>query len=216
MYYRNPQRNPRAIPRRRQQVPVRRPNQAPTRQHPQRQINPVPQKSVYPRPEPAFVDQQVAPADPDSVETKIEAQPDDEATLWKERYARLQAELENDKKRMARRNAVEAIQARNTFLEEMLIVADNLQAALAHSDDTDSSHLREGVGLTLRSFLDTLAKHKVELMQVKGTAFDPEWHEAMGFLDSPDFPSGYVAEVLQQGYTVDGALLRPARVLVAQ
>jgi len=136
---------------------------------------------------------------------------------WQEQYARLQADLENTKKRIEKRYAQRHEDLRARMILDLLPLADHLEAALAHSQgDAGGEGLREGVELTLKAFLDTLSKYGVQVIDPLGEEFNPELHEAVGIVNDPDTPSGHVAKVLQRGYTLDGRVIRPARVLVAQ
>ncbi len=135
---------------------------------------------------------------------------------WQEQYARLQADLENTKKRIEKRHAQYSDDLRVRMLQDFLPLADHLEAALAHSAEGESNDgLRQGVELTLKSFLDTLSKYGVQVIDPAGEEFNPELHEAVGVIDAPEIPSGHVAKVMQRGYTIDGRVIRPARVLVA-
>ncbi len=136
---------------------------------------------------------------------------------WQEQYARLQADLENTKKRIEKRFTQRSDDLRIQMLQDFLPLADHLEAALSHSDaDSDAESLRQGVALTLRAFLDTLSKYGVQVIDPAGEEFNPELHEAVGVIDAPHTPAGHVAKVMQRGYTIDGRVIRPARVLVAQ
>ena len=136
---------------------------------------------------------------------------------WQEQYARLQADLENTKKRIEKRYAQRHEDQRARMILDLLPLADHLEAALAHSGKgQEIESLRQGVELTLKAFLDTLSKYGVQVIDPAGEEFNPELHEAVGVIDDPDTPSGHVAKVLQRGYTLDGRVIRPARVLVAR
>ncbi len=136
---------------------------------------------------------------------------------WQAQYARLQADLENTKKRIEKRYAQRHEDLRARMVLDLLPLADHLEAALQHSGEgQDLDALRQGVELTLKAFLDTLKKYGVQVIDPQGEAFNPELHEAVGMIDDPETPSGHVAKVLQRGYTLDGRVIRPARVLVAE
>jgi molecular chaperone GrpE len=167
--------------------------------------------------EPTPEQSQTAPAaqpDPTPLAQPQSPAGENEAQIWQERYARLQADLENTKKRLEKRYASEAEQARYALLRDMLPVADNLESALQHSSN-DAGDLRQGVAVTLRAFLETMKRHGVEPISAKGRPFDPALHEAVAQIEDANTPSGHVAQVLQTGYTIDGDLLRPAQVIVA-
>jgi hypothetical protein len=74
--------------------------------------------------------------------------------------------------------------------------------------------LRLGVELTLKLFDDTLAQYGVTPIEAWDHPFDPDLHEAVGLVEQPNLPPGTVAHVEQMGYTIDGSVLRPAKVLV--
>ncbi len=166
------------------------------------QTAPSAQLPDLPQPDPAPISQPKTPAD------------ENEALVWRERYARVQADLANTKKRLEKRYASEAEQAHHALLRDMLPVADNLESALQHSSN-DASDLRQGVALTLRAFLETMKRHGVEPISAKDQLFDPTLHEAMAQIEVTNTAPGHVAQVLQTGYTIDGELLRPAQVIVA-
>ena len=173
----------------------------------------IPVRTVGDGPENAVVDEAEAQPSP-TVEQLAQIQA--EAAEWQDKYTRLYAELENSKKRLARLYANQAEQERKHLLRDMLPLADNLERALTNaSGDEAEAGLRQGVALTLKAFVDALAKQGVRPIQAQGRPFDPELHEAAGAVHHPALPPGTVVRVEQKGYTVGDKLLRPARVLVA-
>jgi molecular chaperone GrpE len=64
--------------------------------------------------------------------------------------------------------------------------------------------------------LRTLDGFGVRPIDAQGKAFDPNFHEAVMEIDDPSRPSGIVAQVVEQGYTIHDRLLRPARVVVSK
>jgi len=137
-----------------------------------------------------------------------------DAVDWKDKYARLMAERENERKRLERLYSAKAAQEKEQVLRDMLPLADNLERALAHTQD-EAAEVREGTRLTLKAFMESLAKHGVEPIEARGKQFDPNLHEAVGVIPHPTLPAGTIAAVEETGYTLQGNLLRPARVLVA-
>jgi len=135
---------------------------------------------------------------------------------WQDQFARLQADLENTKKRIEKRYTQRSDDLRIQMLQDFLPLADHLEAALAHrGEGANDDALRQGVELTLKAFLDTLSKYGVQIIDPAGEEFNPELHEAVGVINDPDTPGGHVAKVMQRGYTIDGRVIRPALVLVA-
>jgi molecular chaperone GrpE len=140
----------------------------------------------------------------------------EELETWRDRALRLQAEIENFRKRQ-RRFAEEHIETnRARLLRNFLMIADDLERALRAEGDQES--LRDGVEMTYRSVQQLLKQEGVEQIEARGRAFDPEWHEAVATVPHQEIDADRdtVVEVTQQGYRLDGRLLRPARVVVAK
>jgi molecular chaperone GrpE len=136
--------------------------------------------------------------------------------MWRDRALRLQAEMENFRKRQ-QRLADERIAAdRGRLLRAFLNVNDNLERAL-NADGTDAESLRQGVNLTYQTMERLLEQEGAELIQARGQPFDPAWHEAVGTVPhrQADAEPDTVIEVVQAGYRLGDRLLRPARVVVA-
>ena len=102
--------------------------------------------------------------------------------------------------------------------QDLLVVADNLERGLEALDADDESlrAAREGIELTLKSLLDVFARHGIERIDPDQQAFNPELHEAMAMVPVPGVAANSVIEVLAKGYSLNGRLLRPARVVVAK
>lgn len=132
--------------------------------------------------------------------------------------ARAQAEMRNVRKRAEK--DVEAAHkfALEKFAHDLLKVADSLERALATLDPDDEAlqPAREGTELTLKALLDVFREHNIEQINPEGEAFNPEWHEAMTMVARDDMEPNRVVEVLEKGYTLNGRLLRPARVVVSK
>ena len=146
-----------------------------------------------------------------------------EELSWRERYVRLQGELDNLRRRWEQRFETETTGARHEILRDMLPLADHLEMALQHenarleeAEGEDDSEYARSLRATLQAFLNTLKRYQVTPIEAKGTPFDPELHEAVGRINEGEMPSGTVAEVLQTGYVEGDKLLRPARVLVRE
>ncbi|GAC1303230.1 MAG: nucleotide exchange factor GrpE [Steroidobacteraceae bacterium] len=131
-------------------------------------------------------------------------------------YLRSVAELENYRKRTdreidnARKFAVER------FAQDMVTVADALEAGIAAGAETPGNVLLEGMQATLRQLLRAFEKAGIKLIDPAGQPFDPEWHEAMVAQESREVAANTVLSVIQKGYSLNGRLLRPARVIVSK
>ncbi len=133
-----------------------------------------------------------------------------------DKYMRTVAELDNVRKRSAR----ELEKARNFGVEglaaELLNVADSLEMALATGADAPAESLLEGGRNTLKQLQTAMEKYGVAEVYPEGEPFDPAFHEAMTMQPSDTAEPDTVLAVVQRGYTLNGRLLRPARVVVAK
>jgi molecular chaperone GrpE len=131
-------------------------------------------------------------------------------------YLRAAAELENVRKRAARDVENARKFALERFGADLLDVRDSLELGLKVEGEADAEHLRAGSEATLKLLTRTMERFGVEEVDPQGEPFDPELHEAMTMQPSADVEPGSVLTVFQKGYTLNGRLLRPARVVVAQ
>ena len=135
---------------------------------------------------------------------------------WQERALRLQADMENYRRRQ-RRLAEDQIEAeRSKLLQGFVRIVDDLERALA-APSRDGQGLREGVVLTHRAAMNLLKGEGVERMYPEGQPFDPNWQEAIHTVShrQANAAPGTVVQVVEPGYRMDGRLLRPSKVVVA-
>ncbi|EGR0442659.1 TPA: nucleotide exchange factor GrpE [Vibrio cholerae] len=131
---------------------------------------------------------------------------------------RARAEVEN----MRRRSEQEVDKARkfalSRFAEELLPVIDNLERAIQAADGEVEAikPLLEGVELTHKTFVDTIAKFGLKEINPHGEAFNPEFHQAMSIQESAEHEPNTVMFVMQKGYELNGRVLRPAMVMVSK
>lgn len=128
---------------------------------------------------------------------------------------RVLADVENQRKRMARDAEQARRYATERLISDLLPVADALEAGLRAGGD-DAARLREGIELTHRQFAKALEAHGLVVVDPAGERFDPELHQAMGMVDAPGQAPGTVVTVLQKGYRLNERLVRPALVQVAR
>jgi molecular chaperone GrpE len=138
----------------------------------------------------------------------------DEAARYLELAKRTQADFENYRKRMARENAAAADRGAAKLARELLPALDHLELALkaaeAHAD------VVKGFAMVRDELMAGLGKSGIQSFSPEGERFDPNEHEAMAQRSAEDAEPGTVLEVYQRGYRVNGAVLRPARVIVAE
>jgi molecular chaperone GrpE len=130
-----------------------------------------------------------------------------------DRLARLQAEFDNARKREVKERADTRDYAISNTVEPFLSVMDNFQLAL-RADGT-KEQLRAGVELILKQMEDALKGLNVQPVETVGTQFDPRIHEALGSIETKEFPDHQVLEEIRRGYKIRDKLLRPALVKIA-
>lgn len=135
---------------------------------------------------------------------------------WQEATMRLQAEMQNFRRRQQRRADDEVDRERARLLRGFLGVVDSLEQSLEYLDPQDPVH--QGVQLAYDGILALLIREGVERIFAQGRVFDPDIHEAVATV--PARPGGvpdmHIVEVLSQGYRYGDQVLRPAKVVVAR
>lgn len=137
----------------------------------------------------------------------------------KDQALRAQAEMENVRRRAARDVENAYKYALENFASDLLPVLDSLEKAVEAAEKAgidDGEALTEGVALSLKLFLSTCAKAGIEQVDPHGEPFDPQLHEAIAMVPNPDAEPNSVLEVMQKGYTLNGRLVRAAKVVVAR
>jgi len=127
---------------------------------------------------------------------------------------RTQADFENYRKRMARENAAAQDRGMAKVSKELLPALDHLEHALKAASGHED--VVKGFALVRDEIVAALGRVGIQPFSPTGEPFDPNEHEAMTTQPSEDAESGTVLEVYQQGYRLNGAVLRPARVVVAE
>ncbi len=140
-----------------------------------------------------------------------------EATEWRDRAMRTQAELENFRKRMTRERG-EAIQYANArLIEDLLPVLDNFEMGLkAAKMESEESMIYQGMNMVHSQTQDFLRDHGVVAIDSVGKAFDPTCHEAVEQQFSDEVEEGHVIAELRRGFRMAERLLRAANVIVSK
>lgn len=155
----------------------------------------------------------------DDLQTELEEAQQKAAANW-EQVLRLQAELENSRRRAqmdiekAHKFALEKIAA------ALLPVRDSMEMgldAIANVTEHEAvTKLHEGTALTLKMLSDVMEKFDIKAVGEVGESFNPEFHQAMTMQESADHTPNIVMMMMQRGYTLNGRLLRPAMVVVSK
>ena len=138
---------------------------------------------------------------------------EDEVAKWKDVAHRKAAEFDNFRKRMARENAAAADRGVAKLAKELLPALDHLELALKAAEGHED--VVKGFAMVAGELQAALSRVGIQSFSPHGEVFDPNEHEAMAQAPVDGVESGTVAEVYQSGYRINGAVLRPARVVVA-
>lgn len=151
-----------------------------------------------------------------------ESPPEDELTQARaeasanyERYLRVAAELENFRKRTVKMRADTRDETLRDILAQIAPLLDNMRRALGQ-DVADGEAFKQGVELIFAQFQDILKGYGLEEIEAVGQPFDPNVHEAMLEVESPEHAAGIVIEEMEKGYKLRERVMRPARVIVSK
>tara|TARA_B100000579_G_scaffold103881_1_gene82657 strand:- start:704 stop:1315 length:612 start_codon:yes stop_codon:yes gene_type:complete len=136
----------------------------------------------------------------------------------RDQVLRHQAEVQNVKRRAEQDVEKARKYALERFCNELLPIVDSLEMAIlsASPDQEGSESILKGVKLTLKMFVDTLAKFNLEQIDPEGEPFDPKSHQAVSTVENNEVEPNTVLSVMQRGYVLSGRLIRPAMVVVSK
>ncbi len=137
-----------------------------------------------------------------------------QSQTYLEHLQRLQAEFDNYRKRVLREQTSAVELASEPVMRRLLEVLDEFELALIHAaEKPDYDRFLHGVELVFAKLVDALKAEGLEKIEAQGALFDPEIHEALLQTGEGD-GEPVVADVLRNGYTLRGRVLRPAGVRV--
>ncbi|PIE35062.1 nucleotide exchange factor GrpE [candidate division KSB3 bacterium] len=148
---------------------------------------------------------------------RIVAEKEQEAKDQYEARLRLQAELDNFKKRKEREMLEFRKYANEDFIRELLVVIDDFERAIAAAEQTHKlEDFLTGVEMIFEKFLGTLKKKGVKEIEAQGQPFNPEIHEAVTQIETDDMEEGTIAAVFQKGYYLHDRVIVAPKVGVAK
>jgi molecular chaperone GrpE len=134
----------------------------------------------------------------------------------REAMLRMQAEMDNQRKRLEREADKSRRFALERMMKDLLQVRDSLERGLeVDSESATVEGLREGKALTLKVLSKVMQDHGLEVIDPLGEPFNPDLHEAMTTAPSAEHEENTVVEVLQRGFKLHDRLVRPAMVVVS-
>lgn len=135
-----------------------------------------------------------------------------------DKLLRVQAEMDNLRKRTQKDLENAHKFALEGFAKELLTVIDSLELGIkaASGDSPEVTKFKEGSELTLNQFRAAFVKFKIDALEPVGQPFNPELHQAISVQPTADYLPNIVMACIQKGYILNGRLLRPAMVIVAK
>ncbi len=141
---------------------------------------------------------------------------EEELGQMKDRALRVQAELENYRKRVAREAEEQRRYADMGLLREILPVLDNMERAIEAAEKSgEAPGLLEGFRMVVTQLTGVLERHHCTPIEALNRPFDPNLHEAISQMPSNDHPPNTVMHVVQTGYVLHDRVVRPSQVIVS-
>lgn len=157
-----------------------------------------------------------SPASPDSPSADEVTRLQAELQELKDKYVRVFAEMENMRRRQERERTDLVKYALENAFKDFLPVLDSFETALPNLPEGQEaeSPFHKGMHMVKRQLVDTFKKHGLEALHAAGQPFDPNVHQAIQRVESPDVQAETVGNEFAKGYLLNGRLLRPAMVSV--
>ena len=152
------------------------------------------------------------------LEEQLKAQVEETAKKEQDLLLRTRAEIDNIRRRTEQDIEKAHKFALEKFSKDILNTIDNLERAIAtpaNTEDESVKALFDGVQLTLKELLSTVARFGVEPVGAVGEIFNPDLHQAISMQPAEGVESNHITAVLQKGYILNGRVIRPAMVMVA-
>ena len=138
-----------------------------------------------------------------------------EAKDARDEMLRMRAETDNLRKRLQKEKLDSVQFANERLIKQLIPIFENLDRALK-APDTNVESLKEGVKLTSDQALALFKKENVEPISAVGEPFDPSIHEVLSQMESDDHDENTVIEEYSKGYTMNGRVLLPSKVVTSK
>lgn len=139
----------------------------------------------------------------------------DDVALWQDKYARLSAEFDNFRKRTVKEKMDLITNGGEKVLKSVIEIVDDFERAMKVLNPESPEYL--GIELIFKKFLETLKSQGVNQIEAIGQPLDVDFHEAIAkFATGDESKNGIVIDVVQNGYMLNGKVLRFAKVVVGE
>ena len=136
----------------------------------------------------------------------------------KDKYLRLSAEFDNYRKRTMKEKAELILNGGEKSISSILPIVDDFERALKNMETaTDVAAVKEGVELIYNKFMTVLGQNGVKVIETKEQPLDTDYHEAIAVIPAPtEEQKGKILDCVQTGYTLNGKVIRHAKVVVGE
>lgn len=146
---------------------------------------------------------------------KVIAELTDNLAKEKNDYLRLMAEFETFRRRSAEEKLNLVSSAAADTIKGLLPVLDDCERAIKILESSSDEAAKEGTSLIYNKLMDYLKTRGLAVIEAAGKAFDTDYHEAVTQFPAPSEDlKGKVIDVVQTGYTLNGKVIRYAKVVV--
>ena len=133
-----------------------------------------------------------------------------------DKYLRLYSDFDNYRKRVTREKIEMSKTASENVITNLLVILDDFERALGALEETDEDPMKEGVILIYNKFKNLLVQKGLADIEAMGETFDTDLHEAVANMPAPSKDMvNKIIDVTQKGYTLNGKVIRFAKVVVA-
>ncbi len=133
-------------------------------------------------------------------------------------WQRERADFINYKKRIEREQTQNGINFKAELMKKFFVILDDLELAIRKrpQNGEESAAWTDGIELISRKFRTLIENEGIEKIDSENAEFDPNLHQAISYEENPDYESGQIIEVIQNGYKMGDRVIRPALVRVAR
>jgi molecular chaperone GrpE len=161
-----------------------------------------------------LLDEEISEQSLDNASSSELAQCKQDTAMWRDQASRLFADFDNYKKRMEKEQFSWMQTAQVAILKDLLTVVDNFDRALSVKTDA-TADVYAGIEMIYKSVNQLLHQYGVKEFS-NYEDFNPEFHEALMDVESPDHTTGKIVQVLEKGFMIKDKVLRPAKVMIAK
>mgnify|MGYP001297884567 FL=1 len=136
---------------------------------------------------------------------------------FQDKYIRVMADIDNLKRRQIKEREDTVIRTRSQIISDLLPVLDAFQMGMNEVEKEESTkNIFVGISMAYKQMESVLNEYGLEIVDPKGTNFDPKYHEALSYQSDEEVEEGYVLQTVRVGYKMRDKLLRPASVIISQ